>query len=132
MLYGKTTRFFHRWLFSGRTEKVKLLKRKDNQQQGTVTEYALYECRWAGITKQGETIQQDIQVGHRRILHVPVSELERIGVEYINPADRFVDKENRYWQPESDDTIFVKMFGNHLDIPCQRIDPPNNQLKWGG
>lgn len=124
MLRKKVMRNAHRYISSGRQEKVELLKRDDDQRQGTVTRYLIFQCRWTKISRTGELIQSEILVDNNRTLHVPVVELKRVGVHHINPADRFIDIEGRYWQPESSTTIEEKLFSSHLDIFCVRIDPP--------
>ena len=80
-------------------------------------------------TKTGETIQGDIASDTRCSWHIPKIEMDRVGVAYFNALDRIVDKHNRYWQPESPQTITTKLFEDHICIDCVRIDPPNNQLK---
>lgn len=125
MLRKKTMRNAHRYISSGRQERVEVLKRDDDQRQGTVTRYLLFQCRWAPrIDRTGEPIQSDMLVDHSRILHVPVVELKRVGINHINPADRFIDIEGRYWQPESSTDITEKLYSLHLDIYCLRVDPP--------
>lgn len=124
MLRRKNSRNAHRWATGGRQESVQLLKRDDDQRQGTVTRYVLFQCRWkARMSKTGETIYKDVLVDNNRLLYVPVVELNRVGVAYINPADRFIDTQGRYWQPESDTTIEIKLLETHLEINCTRINP---------
>ena len=109
---------------------VILLKRGDNQQQGTVTSYTIYECRQSLINKNpGETFQGDMTSDHRCIWHIPRVEMQRIGVHYFNPLDRIIDSishENRlrYWQPEGTTNIDITLFEVHVDLWCLRVDPP--------
>jgi len=112
-------------------ESITLLKRSDDQQEGTVTSYKLFQCRRGRITKTGEPISHDMTSDHRASWHIPRVELDRVGVNYINAADRIVDYRGRYWQPESTTPIEIKIFENQLTIPCLRIDPPNNQPTGG-
>lgn len=115
------TRTFHRTLYGGGIlETVTLLKRNDDLQQGTVRALKLFECRWGQITRTGETIAGDITSDHRRTIHIPVTELKRVGVAYINAADRFVDQDGRTWQPESPTVITVKLLENHVCVDCLR------------
>lgn len=120
----RNTRTFHRCLYAGILESVTLLKRNDNQQQGTVTSYALFQCRRSMIFKMGETLQGDMNSDHRATWHVPRIELDRIGISYLNPLDRIVDNKGRYWQPESNMLITIKLFENHVCVDCLRVDPP--------
>lgn len=123
-LNARNQRTFHRTLFAGILESVTLLKRDDNQRQGTVRSIRLHQCRKSLQTKTGETIQADISSDHRTIWHLPRVELDRVGVAYLNPADRIVDDSGKYWQPESTTEITVKLFEVHVDLVCLRIDPP--------
>lgn len=121
------TRTFHRCLWSGILETITLLKRNDDQQQGTVRAITLFQCRKSSIAKTGEPIQGDI-AETSVTWKIPRVELDRVGVTWINAIDRIVDKYNRYWQPESKQTIDIKLFENFIYLACVRIDPPNNQL----
>lgn len=120
----KNTRTFHRLLYVGMLETVTLLKRDDNQRQGTVTSYTLHQCRQGQITKTGQTIQGDMISDHRVTWHIPAIEMDRIGVAYLNPLDRIVDGQGRHWQPESTTSITIKLFQNHFCVDCLRVDPP--------
>ncbi len=120
-LNERTTRTFHRTLYAGILQTVTLLKRDNDQQMGTVTSFKMFGCRWSKIFKSGEPIFKDILSSHPRTLHIPRIELDRIGIEFITPADRFVDKKNRVWQPESTTTITVKLFENHVCVDCLRV-----------
>jgi len=119
-------RTFHRTLYAGWNQTVTLLKRGDDQQQGTVTAYTLRNCRWSRIISTGEQIQQDMTSDHRRLFHIPRIELDRNGINYINSADIFVDKTNRYWQKEATTDQTVKLGEQHLCVQCLRVDPLNN------
>lgn len=124
-LSKKNTTVFHRRLYSGILEPVILLKRNDDQQQGTVRSIQLYQCWWGVVLRTGEPIQSSQTSDSRRTVHVPLVELRRVGVAYINGADRFVDLAGRYWNPESTTLISQLLFENHVAIDCMRIDPPN-------
>lgn len=119
-LNKRNTRTFHRITFAGQLESVTLRKRGDNQQQGTVRTITLYQCRWGLHTKTGETLDGDMNVSHFRMLHIPRAELDRVGVAYLNPTDEVIDAQGRHWNTESDDTIAVKLFENHVDIQMKR------------
>lgn len=120
-LRPELVRTFHRCLFSGWNQTVQLLKRKDDQQAGTVTRYELYDCYWGLVTKSGQPIKGEMQTSHRRTLHIPRIELERVGVHYIMPLDRFIDAEGRTWQPESTTQIAEKLQFQHVDVDCLLI-----------
>ena len=123
-LNKNNTRHFHKCLYGTILEKVTVLKRNDNQQQGTVQSFVLYSCRRSMIFKTGETLQGDMNSDHRTIWHIPRTEMDRVGINYFNPADRIVDGQNRHWQPESTTMITVKLFENHVCVDCLRVDPP--------
>lgn len=122
-LNKRNTRFFHRTLYAGQTERLRLLKRDPNLKAMIVTPHLLFTCWWSDLTKEGQQLDNDVTSNHRRTWHVPVSELRRVGVNYINPLDVFVDVEGRYWQPESTNKIDSLLFENYLDIECRRTEP---------
>lgn len=134
-LRRNNTRTFHRTTFAGQLEAIRLLKRNDNQKQGTVTPFLLFNCRRSLITKTAETIQGDMVADHACVWHIPYIELERVGIHYLNPLDRIVQTEGmeagRVWQPEATTIITVKMFGNELDLACLRVDPPTSATPHG-
>ena len=131
-LRRNNTRGFHRLLYAGQLETVRLLKRGDNQQQGTVTAFILYECRRSKMQKSGQTLDGAMNVGSRTIWHIPRTELERVGVNYINPLDRIEqldEPEKGYvWEPESPETIDVKLFANHVCIDCKMLVPARSRV----
>ena len=116
------TRTFHRVLYATMLEKIRLLKRGDNQQQGTVTAYVMWDCRHSMFFKTGETIRGEMNVGNRCDWHLPMVELARVGVNYLNPLDRIVDVRGWYWQPEAPTTITWKLFQSHYCVACLRVD----------
>lgn len=115
-LNRRTTRTFHRRLYATELESVTLLKRKDDQKQGTVTSHKLFQCRWSRTIKTGEPLAGEMLSSHAAQLHIPRIELDRIKVHYINPIDRFIDRKGRTWQPESTTTITEKLFSNHVCV----------------
>lgn len=127
-LNRRNQRVFHRTLFAGMNQTVTLLKRGDDLQQGTVTAYTLFQVRRSLISKTGEQIVGGTQSDHRCIWHIPRVEMDRVGVTYINSADRIVDQEGRYWQPEATTEIVDKLLELHLDLQCLRIDPPGSSF----
>ncbi len=125
-LNERNTRTFHRTLYATQLETVTLLKRNTDMKAGIVTKYILYDCRWGQTSKTGEPIQIDMLSSHKRMIHIPRIEMERIGVADFNPLDRFIDKKGRYWQPESTTNMTIKLWENHYCIDCLRVDPPKN------
>lgn len=120
-LNANTVGPFYRVLYAGILQTVCLLKRGDDQNEGVVTSYKLFDCRWSAFHKAGQPIKADLASSHNITLHIPTVELTRNGVYYINVLDRFVDKHGWYWQPESGQTITVKLFEMHNCINCLRI-----------
>ena len=123
-LRANLCRGFHRTLFGGVLETVTLLKRDDNQRQGTVTSYLVFQCRKSLIVKTGETLQGDMTSDHRTTWHLPKSELDRVGINHLNPLDRIVDSDGDYWQPESTTQITEKLWKQQITIDCLKVDPP--------
>lgn len=119
------TRGFNRRLYAGELQTITLLKRDNDQKEGTVTAYVLYDCRCEKIHKRGQPIQGDMSIDHQTIWHIPSEQLRRVGVNYINVLDRFVDKHHRFWQPESGQLIVTRLFENQCFISCCRVDPPS-------
>lgn len=130
------TRTFHRRLYSGELITCILLKRGNDQAQGTVVSHALFETRRSSQVKRGEPIQDDMAAQHTTSWHIPVTELHRVGVQYLNALDRIVEDHGQgnavlspqdwhYWQPESGDTIHVKLFSNWVTFDALRVDPPD-------
>ena len=111
---------FHRSLYAGQLEEVKLLKRDDDQRQGTVRAVILFDCKWSSIRKAGQTLDGDVDSVHTRRLLIPKVELEAAGVNHLNPLDRFTDEQGRTWQPESTTGIDVKLFENFIACDCLR------------
>lgn len=127
-LNRQNTKFFHRHLYAQELETVTLYKRADGQAAGQVRKLVLFDCRWSTINRTGEIMMTDLTIKDARTLHIPRVELDRVGVQYLNPADRFVDAEGRWWEPEAPTGFKVKLFQNHWCVDCLRIDPPNNQI----
>lgn len=121
ILNDQHLRTFHRKLYGGFNETVTLYKRGDNQQAGTVTVRKLFECRWSRIFTSKEPLDDDVSASQSRTLHIPVSELEKAGFEYVEAGDKFRDKEDRYWQVEATVTITTKLKQSHIDVPCLRV-----------
>lgn len=119
----RNTRDVARTVYCGMTETVTLLKRGNDQKQGTVTAYRLFRCRKSLVTKTAETIAGEESANHRTIWHIPLNQLELIGIKYLNVLDRIVDKSGAYWQPEATTVITTKLLGNEIDLECLRVDP---------
>lgn len=120
---------FHLRLYAGELQDVVLLKRGDDQKEGTVTAFQLFSCWRDNISKTGQPIQGDMAASHSTRWLIPSSELVRVGVNYLNVLDRIVDQYNMYWQPESGQDLTLSQFENYYWVACIRVDPsPNNVL----
>lgn len=122
------TRTFYKYLYDGvgMLETVTILKRGDDQQEGTVTAIRVFRCRHRNIAKSGEPLYGEVPVSETTTWHLPSEQLRFAGITHINAADRIVDKNNRYWAPLADNHIQMNTFENHVMVDCQRVDPPNN------
>lgn len=125
-----TQKYFYRNLYAGWYQNIKLLKRGNDQQEGIVTTYVLFQCLGEGVFHTGEAIQKSMAHADRRRWIIPASELKRVGVDHrsINALDRIVDSNNRYWTPQSYETINIALGADYVHIDCVRVDPPNNNL----
>ena len=121
-LNERNCRTFHRKLYAGQLQTVTVHKRNDDMQASVVTAHKLFDCRWSSIAKSGQPIAGDQTSDHFRELHIPTIELHRVGILHINPLDRFIDKQGRTWQPESQQVITVKLFETHHCVQCRRCD----------
>ncbi len=124
-----TTRDFHLRLYAGMLQSVTILKRDNDQLEGTVRAATVNNCRQSMVFKDGEPIRGDMTSNHRCVWHLWKIDLDAAGVNFINAADRIVNLNAPfgvpgYWQPESTTEIIVKLFGNHICVSCLRIDPP--------
>lgn len=122
-LRKELTTNFDRCLYGSILQKVILLKRGDDQQQGTVTTYTLFNIRWSELHKSGETIQGDMDANHTTTIHIPRIEMNRIGVWYFSPLDRFIDVAGAIWQPESPQQFANRLFTNHVHIDVRMVVP---------
>ena len=121
ILYGGT----------GSLETIILRKRDDDQRQGTVRSLELFDVRHSKITKTGNTLQGDMTAIHHTTWHIPIVELERVGVAYLSALDKIIQvgdgnpiEAGYEWQPEGDTQITVQLFGDHLCVQCHRRDSP--------
>lgn len=126
-LNRRNSSVFHRTLYAGQLEKITLLKRGDDQQEGQVVAYSLFQCRRGNLSKHGEAIQGEMACFHSAQWLLPNVELRRIGVNYINVLDRIIDQFNMWWQPESGQTISLSQFDNFYIVDTIRVDPPLSQ-----
>ena len=117
------TRYFHRRLYSGTgmLKTVTLLHRNEDQQEGVVTSYTLFEVRRGLIYKTDEPILHDMSASYRTTFHIPRVSLDCAGVAYINALDRIVELSDprsvdRIWQVESTTMETGKLFENHLCV----------------
>lgn len=119
-------RDFYRRLYYGWYQDITLLKRGDDQQQGTVTAYSLFMCLGKKVHHTGEPIHADEASNDTRNWLIPVEQLDMAGLngKCINALDRIIDDEGRYWQPEGDTTITIQLGMCYLNIDTKRVDPP--------
>ena len=128
---------FFKKLHGGQTWTVTLLKRGPDQLQGQVASHLLFNCLQNAISKQGQTLQGDMDSDQRTVWWIPRQELMRVGVLWISPLDRIVDTNSyvggeRYWQPESDTLINVMLFENIIQVACKSVNPPDVSLQTAG
>ncbi len=113
---------FHRTLYSGMMEKIRLHKRNDDQRQVDVTTYIIHEARRSSIQKGGQTLDGDMNVDHTTVWHIPTSELRRVGINYLNPADVIEqltgEEKGNQWMPLANTTIESKLFTTHAHVAC--------------
>lgn len=125
--YSNTTSF-HRKLYCDRIEPLKILKRNDDLQEGTVQALIVYACWHSRYTRTKEPISHDLTAEHTTDWHIALSELQRVGINFLSSLDRLVQiqpqnlqEQGWIWQPESDTNIDASVFGNALKIHCKRI-----------
>ena len=127
ILRREMTHTFHRVLYGGQTERIRLHKRDDDQRQGTIATHVLYDVRRSAINKTGQTLDGDMNVGHTTRWHIPRAELDRVGINYLNPIDKVEQLDGveagNFWQPESDTQIDVKLFANMVVLDCKMLKP---------
>ncbi len=123
---AKTQKHMMRHLYAGMLQSVTLLKRGNDQAEGTVTAFRLHGLRQARIYKSGQPINGNMAVGSNVTWHIPMAELERVGVAYLNVLDRIVDKTGAYWQPETGQMIRTQLLKTHVCYECVRVDPPSS------
>ncbi len=128
-LRKNNNRTFHRCLYAGQMERIRLHKRDDDQREGVVRAVTVFNCRRGDIAKTGEPIAGDESVSYTTTWYLPQFELLRAGVHYINALDIIEqvkgDEAGRYWQPEADTPIDVKLFGDMITVSCKLTQPPN-------
>lgn len=112
----------------GILEPITLLIRNDDQQEGTITKYTIFNARRSTIQKRGQAIFGEMSSDNRTTWHIPRVELQANGIKWTNVLTQIIDTSNRWWEPESGDTILHKVESMHLCIPCVRIDPPANLI----
>lgn len=107
-------------------EPVTIYIRGDDQAEGTLTKYTIYNARRAVATKRGQAIFGEMSSDYHTTWHFSRYDLNLNGIKYINVLTMIVDSSNRWWQPESPDGITQKVDGGHVCVECVRIDPPAN------
>jgi hypothetical protein len=132
-LNARNTKNRSRVARGGKDNQVMYLhKRGPDQQQGTVVVHKLFACWRELITRTGQTLQERMTSNTRCILHIPTSELKRVGVNYLTVIDKFYDpKTGDWWRPESDTTVSEMLFGNMFKLECKQGDPNPNPTGAG-
>lgn len=115
------SRILHRRTYAGNLLTVTLLKRGNDQAMGTVTSYTLYQCRIRRRYHTGEPLSRSLASGDRSEWRIPVCELARVGVDYLNALDRIVDQWGHVWQPESTENLDIHLFDNLVNVPVRRV-----------
>ena len=131
-LNARNTRQRHRCIWGGRQETVTLLARGNNVWEPggvndavVVRSVTLFRCLWGPIDKSGSILDNERAAYMDRRLTIPRSEMDRVGVPYINAAFFFVDKFGRFWTATASPPIHAALFENYISMTCHRIDPPN-------
>lgn len=112
-------RTFHRHLYAGWDMTITLLKRGNDQAQGTVTSYTIGYCRRRpSMYHTGEPIQYHTASADYAEFMLPALELESVGLTAldINPGDRIKDADGYLWQIESTDTIRIRLANNYVSV----------------
>lgn len=132
VLRKSNTRHFYRVLYGGELKSILILKRDDDQREGVVRAVKIFNCRRGQIHKTGEQIVGDMTSNHTTEWQIPVAELNRAGIAYLNSLDTIVESTDdarnpitpRYWRTESTTMIDVRLFENWVTFHCLRIDAP--------
>lgn len=134
-LRKNNTRVFHRALYCGELEKIRLLHHNDDFHASTITASTLFNCRRGPTQRGGEPIQGDMMSSHTCFWFIPRVELARVGVDHINMINQIIQLVGREagwtWQPEADTSIELKLFGNQVKILCKRADPTISDVLLG-
>ena len=121
--------------YAGMLQTVTLLKRGDDQAEGTVTSYTIFNVRRGKMFKHGEPLQGDMTVSYWTTFHIPRAELQRVGVAYLSTLDRIVENMpnandnttgTRTWQPEAPSRHSDKLFTDHYCVDCLLISQTNS------
>jgi hypothetical protein len=129
-LRANNTQNYHRCLYAGRMEPLKILKREDDLRESVITARIVYACWRSRYTRTKEPISHDVTAEHTTDWHIALSELQRVGINFLSSLDKLVQIEPQNlqelgweWQPESDTNIDASVFGNTLKIRCKRQGP---------
>lgn len=120
-LSRRTTRTFHRYLYPD-LRTIVLHKRNRGQQQGSGTNYQLFNCRQKRIHYGGQNFDGTLTSNDYCEWMIPREELDRVGLDDLNIIDTITDVETgEVWQPESSDVLTIKLWRNFIDVPSKRI-----------
>lgn len=121
-LRRNNTNTFHRVLYGGQLESIQLLKRDNDQREGVVTKYILYQARQKAVAHSGEPLLGTMAAQDFTVWSIPRIELQRVGIADLNALDRIIGEDGQTWQPESGEDIGIKLFKNTVDVVCRRVD----------
>ena len=122
-LNARNTKDFYQVMIADQIESVILYKRGNDQLEGNVIEYKLFRCWWGPDTqKSGQPIEEDMATNHTIKLTIPLDQLKRVGINYLNVLDRFKDKKGRVWQPETRQSLNSELFENYITLDLIRVE----------
>ncbi len=120
LLNPRNTKSVWRTVYPEMVYSITILKRGNDQQQGTVTSYKIFHARRGKMERTGEPLQEIMTDSHTTTWHIPAAELKRVGINFLSAADRIVWRDET-WQPESTTVIDSKLFSNEIDVNCLRV-----------
>ena len=105
---------------------ITLLKRSNDQAQGTVTSYQLYQCRRRpSMFHTGEPIEFHTGSADYAEFMIPKRELEAVGLTSLdlNAGDRIRDVDGYLWQIEANDVIRIRLANLYVSVSVKWVKP---------
>lgn len=126
LIRRNNSKTYHRRVFAGQLQRLTLIKRDDDQQEGTQRTLTIFQAWRSEVSKSGEPIQAGMAATQTVTWYVPKTELDRVGVDHVNVLDRLIDKQygTGVWQPESDQQINTHLWGNYVEVNCVSLKAP--------